>query len=134
MPKDYVKSLWSLGLLGIFIYALTGAIVYSFVGQDVASPALISNRDHIAKISFGIAFPVIYISGSIDTTVAARYIHGRLFKNSVTRYINTAEGWVDWFTTVITVTVIGWVIAESIHFFPDLLSIISALFISGFSF
>ncbi|KAH7165198.1 transmembrane amino acid transporter protein-domain-containing protein [Dactylonectria macrodidyma] len=133
-PTDYVKSIWTLGLLEIVMYTLTGAVVYSFVGQDVASPALLSNGSLIAKISFGVALPVIYISGSIGTTVAARYIHGRIFRDTVAFYVNTTKGWVTWLTTVIILTVIGWVIAESIPFFSDLLSIISALFISGFSF
>lgn len=132
--NDYVKSIWTLGILEIVIYTLTGAVVYSFVGQDVASPALLSNGGLIAKISFGVALPVIYISGSIGTTVAARYIHGRIFKHSVARYVNTTKGWVTWLATVSGLTVIGWVIAESIPFFPALLSVISALFISGFSF
>jgi len=32
------------------------------------------------------------------------------------------------------ITIIGWVVAEAVPFFSDLLGIISALFISGFSF
>ncbi|KAI9898787.1 hypothetical protein N3K66_007147 [Trichothecium roseum] len=133
-PTDYVKSIWSLGLIEIFIYTLTGAMIYAFVGADVQSPALLSAGPLITKIAFGVALPVIFISGSINTTVVGRYIHGRVYKNSVTRYINTTKGWATWLGLITVITIIAWVIAEAIPFFDDLLSISSALFISGFTF
>lgn len=133
-PTDYVKSIWALGIIEIVIYTLTGALIYAFVGFDVKSPALLSAGTTLSKVAFGIALPVIFISGSINTTVVARYIHGRIFKNSVIRYINTPMGWATWLGLVAFITVIAWVIAEAIPFFSDLLGIMSALFISGFSF
>ncbi|TKY90075.1 hypothetical protein EX895_000073 [Sporisorium graminicola] len=133
-PTDYVKSIWALGIIEIIIYTLTGALIYAFVGTDVKSPALLSAGTTLSKVAFGVALPVIFISGSINTTVVARYIHGRVFKNSVIRYINTTMGWVTWLGLVAIITVIAWVIAESIPFFSSLLAIMSALFISGFTF
>ena len=133
-PKDFVKSIWALGLIEIVIYTLTGALVYAFVGQDVDSPALLSAGGLMAKIAFGVALPVIFISGSINGTVVARYIHGRIYKNSVTRFINTKKGWITWIALVTFITIVAWIIAEAIPFFSDLLSIMSALFISGFTF
>ncbi|KAI0151495.1 amino acid transporter-like protein [Pestalotiopsis sp. NC0098] len=133
-PKDYVKSIWALGLIEIFIYTLTGALVYAFVGADVESPALLSAGSLMSKVAFGLALPVIFISGSINTTCVARYIHGRVFKNSPIRFINTRMGWITWLALITVVTIIAWVIAEAIPFFDDLLSICSALFVSGFTF
>jgi hypothetical protein len=133
-PADYVKSIWALGLIEIVIYTLTGALIYAFVGQDVSSPALLSAGNLMAKVAFGIALPVIFISGAINGTVVARYIHGRMYKNSVVRFINTKKGWITWLSLVTFITIIAWVIAEAIPFFSDLLSICSALFISGFTF
>lgn len=133
-PKDYVKSIWALGLVEIVIYTLTGALVFAFVGQDVQAPALLSAGTTVSKVAFGIALPVIFISGSINGTVVARYLHGRMYKNSVTRFINTRKGWTTWLLLLAAITVIAWVIAEAIPFFSDLLSIMSALFISGFTF
>ncbi|CAI6091387.1 hypothetical protein V2G26_019277 [Clonostachys chloroleuca] len=132
-PKDYVKSIWALGIIEIIIYTLTGAIIYSFVGQDVKSPALLSAGTLMSKVAFGIALPVIYISGSINTTVVGRYIHGRYYKDSVIRYINTKAGWISWLTLITAITVLAFIIAEVIPFFSDLLSISSSLFISGFT-
>lgn len=133
-PKDYVKSIWALGLIEIFIYTVTGGLVYAFVGQSVSSPALLSSSFTVSRVAFGVALPVIFISGSINATVAGRYIIERAWRNSSIRYINNKAGWTVWIVILVVQVVIAWVIAEAIPFFSDLLGIISALFISGFSF
>ena len=98
------------------------------------SPALSSAGELWSRIIFGIALPVIFISGSINTTVVGRFIHGQLYRNSVARYVNTTKGWVTWITLVTITTLIAWVIAEAIPFFSELLSICSSLFVSNLSF
>lgn len=133
-PRDFVKSIWALGIIEIVIYTVTGALIYAFVGQSVQSPALLSAGPLLSRVAFGIALPVIFISGSINTTVMARYIHGRYYKDSVIRFINTKMGWITWLTLITIITILAWVIAEAIPFFSDLLSICSCLFISGFTF
>ena len=70
LTRDYVKSIWALGLIEIFIYTVTGALVYAFVGSKVDSPALLSTSTLVSRIAFGIALPVIFISGSINSTVS----------------------------------------------------------------
>ncbi|KAJ0158442.1 N amino acid transport system protein [Colletotrichum tanaceti] len=132
-PADYMKSIWSLGILEIVIYTLTGALIYSFVGPDVQSPAILSTSPTVAKVAFGVALPVIFISGSICTTVAARYIHGRVYKDSVARYINTKEGWITWLALITVFTWIGFVVAEAIPFFSELIGMVSSLLNSGFT-
>jgi hypothetical protein len=133
-PKDYVKSIWSLGLIEIFIYTITGALVYRFVGKDVESPALLSAGHLVSQVAFGIALPVIFISGSINSTVVGRYILNRALPNSQIKMINTKAGWLVWTALIAAITVVAWVIAEAIPFFNALLGIISSLFISGFSY
>jgi hypothetical protein len=133
-PKDYVKSIWSLGLIEIFIYTVTGALIYAFVGQDVKSPALLSAGNTVSRIAFGVALPVIFISGSINGTVVCRYIMDRIFPTSSIRYVKDVRGWGVWIALISTVTIIGWIIAEAIPFFNALLGLISSLFISGFTF
>ncbi|KAL4911440.1 hypothetical protein BDW74DRAFT_164923 [Aspergillus multicolor] len=135
-PADYKKSIWTLGLIEMVIYTLTGALVYAFVGQDVinSSPALLAAGHTLSRVAFGIALPVIFISGSINTVVFGRLVHGRIFANSPIRYVNTRMGWVTWLAVIAAATVIAFIIAEVIPFFNDLLSISSALFISGFTF
>lgn len=132
-PRDYVKSIWALGLIEILIYTLTGAIIYAFVGADVKSPALLSAGPLVSRVAFGLALPVIFISGSINSTVAGRYIMGRAFKNSPIKYLHSAKAWLIWIALIAVITLIAWVIAEAVPFFSDLLGIISSLFISGFT-
>lgn len=133
-PKDYVKSIWALGLIEIFIYTLTGALIYAFVGQSVSSPALLSAGFTVSRVAFGIALPVIFISGSINGTVVGRYIINRAFPDSPIRFIHDAKAWTVWIVLIAGITIIGWIIAEAIPFFNALLGLISALFISGFTF
>ncbi|KAG8665428.1 hypothetical protein FPOAC2_10500 [Fusarium poae] len=132
-PTDYMKSIWTLGGLEIVIYTLTGALIYSFVGVDVKSPALLSAGHTVSKVAFGVALPVIFISGSINTTVAVRYIHGRIHENSIAKYINTPKGWISWLLLISIFTWIGFIIAEAIPFFSDLIAITSSLLNSGFT-
>lgn len=52
-PKDYVKSIWALGLIEIFIYTVTGGLIYAFVGSSVSSPALLSSGHLVSRVAFG---------------------------------------------------------------------------------
>ncbi|PYI33322.1 hypothetical protein BP00DRAFT_126493 [Aspergillus indologenus CBS 114.80] len=131
-PQDYMKAIWTLGGMEIVIYTLVGALIYAFVGVDVQSPALLSMSSLMAKIAFGVALPVIYISGALNNTVTARYVHLRMYENSVVRFINTPKGWITWLLVLLAITVAAWIISEVIPFFNDLLALSSALFVSGF--
>ncbi|PYI31118.1 hypothetical protein BP00DRAFT_436221 [Aspergillus indologenus CBS 114.80] len=133
-PTDFTKSITTLAITQMTIYTVTGALIYAFVGQGVQSPALLSASPLIAKIAFGVALPVIYISGAINATIAARFMHGRIFQESTARYVNTPMGWATWLTIVACINVVGWVVAEAIPFFSELLSICGCLLVSGFSF
>jgi hypothetical protein len=133
-PKDYVKSIWALGITEIVIYTVSSSLIYSFIGAGVKGPAMLSINETVSRIAFGVALPVIFISGSINTVVAGRLVHGRVFKNSTLRFINSTGGWATWLGMITVITIIAFVIAEVIPFFEDLLSLISALFISGFTF
>ncbi|KLP20717.1 Uncharacterized protein LW94_5061 [Fusarium fujikuroi] len=131
-PEDFMKSVWTLGGVEIFIYTLSGSLIYVFVGKDVASPALQSLPGILPKVAFGVALPMIFISGAIGNTVTAKYVHLRFYKNSIVRFVNTPKGWVTWLLTLAGITIISWVLGEAIPFFNDLLSLSSALFVSGF--
>jgi hypothetical protein len=133
-PKDYIKSIWSLGLMEIFIYTITGALIYAFVGPEVRSPALLSAGFNVSRVAFGVALPVIFISGSISSTVVGRYVLTRAFPDSPIQYVNTKAGWLAWTTLIGVITIISFIIAEAVPFFNALLGLISSLFISGFTF
>ncbi|KAJ6155971.1 hypothetical protein N7497_004856 [Penicillium chrysogenum] len=133
-PKDYTKAIYTLGVVEIIIYTLIGSLVYLFVGKDVQSPALLSAGPLISRIAFGVALPVIFISGSINTSIIARYIHAYVYRHSVVRYVNTKKGWITWISLVAVLTFVSWVVAQAIPVFSTILSISAALFISGLCF
>lgn len=135
-PTDFVKSIWTLGIMQTVIYTLTGALIYTFVGPDLlpTQTALETNPPIVSKVAFGVAFPVIFISGSINTTVVARYIHGRIYKDSVIQFINTWKGWATWLGLIAAITAIAWVVSEAVPIFMDLLSFCASLFITGFTY
>jgi hypothetical protein len=105
-----------------------------FVGQDVQSPALLSAGPLVSRIAFGIALPVIFISGSINVSLTARYLHTTIYRDSVIRYVNTKIGWITWISLVAILTLLSWVVAEAIPVFSNILSICAALFSSGLCF
>lgn len=133
-PNDYMKSIWSLGIIDVFVYSITGALIYAFVGPEVQSPALLSAGPTISKVAFGVALPVIFISGAVMIITAGRFVHGRIYANSITRFVNTRKGWITWILTIAAIVVVGWIIAEAIPFFSDLVALISSMLNSGFTF
>jgi hypothetical protein len=133
-PKDFKKSVWVLGMTEILIYTCTGALGYAFIGKSVKSPALLSAGHTVSRVAFGVAIPVIIISGSINTVTAGRFTIDKIFRNSTIRYVSDARGWAVWIGWATIASIVAWIIAEAIPFFSALLAIISALFISGFSF
>lgn len=132
-PSDFPKSIWILGAVMITIYTLTGALGYAFIGPDVKGPALLSAGSTVARVAFGIALPVIFISGAILVTCIGRFVMDHAFKNSIVRYVNTARGWMIWLSIVFTTILLSWVVAEAIPVFSSLLSITASLFNSGFT-
>ncbi|TKA58183.1 hypothetical protein B0A55_11512 [Friedmanniomyces simplex] len=135
-PKDYVKSICALGVIEIVIYTLLGAIVYAFVGSSVSSPALLSTGHTVSRVAFGIALPVIFISGAINSTVVAKFLMGRAFGGREVGSVDNWRGsgsWCVWISLIAFITVVSWVVAEAVPFFNALLGLISSLFISSFS-
>ena len=133
-PTDFKKTVYSIGLIEIVLYTMTGALIYAFVGEKVQSPALLSASPLISKIAFGMALPVIFISGSINSIVVGRYVMDNVFPNSPIKLVNTTRGWLIWISLIAAITGFAFLIAESIPFFDALLGLISSVFISGFSF
>ncbi|KAI9932377.1 hypothetical protein ASPWEDRAFT_39737 [Aspergillus wentii DTO 134E9] len=131
-PTDFMKSIWSLGIIEMVVYTVIGALIYVFVGPEVQSPSLLSLQGVLPKVAFGLALPLIFISGAIGNTVTARYVHLRLYEDSVIRFVNTPKGWITWIAVLLVITIVAWVLAEAIPFFDDLLALSSALLISGF--
>lgn len=112
--RDYIKSISLLIVAEWVIYILTGALIYSFVGKGVPSPALLAAGHTVRRVGFGVALIVIFVSGSINTVAAGRYVHFRIFKGTTHQYISTPLGIGAWVAIIFILSVIGWVLAEAI--------------------
>lgn len=64
---------------------------------------------------------VIFISGSINTNLVARFIHLKIFKGTKHQYIQTGKGITWWALLCLGITVFAFIVAESIPFFGSLL-------------
>jgi hypothetical protein len=118
-------------IFAIALYAITGAVIYYFVGPGVQSPALKSASPNIAKASFGVASFTIVVAGVVNGHVAAKHIYHGLFKqymakdNFMAYFIWTVINFVGW--------ALAWLLAELIPSFPHILAIIGCVFTSWFS-
>ena len=131
-PEDYMKSVWTLGLIEIVLYTVVGATLYVFVGSGVRELALLTGSPLISRIALGVALPVIFISGSINITVVAKYLVERCDSKNKAKLMESKHAWTAWITLVAVITILTWAIAEAVPFFKGLLGIISSLFVSGF--
>ncbi|WVF66447.1 hypothetical protein IAT40_001187 [Kwoniella sp. CBS 6097] len=125
---DYTKSiLVSQGSVTV-IYLIVASVVYHFVGQYIASPALGSAGLIFKKVCYGLALPGLAVGGTLFLHVSAKFIFVRSLRNSRHLSKNTPVHYIVWFSCVAGVCLIAFVIAEAIPFFNDLLSLIGALF------
>ncbi|KAJ5747663.1 uncharacterized protein N7511_009359 [Penicillium nucicola] len=133
-PKDFPKALALLQTIDMSLYLVAAVVIYRFTGADVASPALGSAGPLISKIAYGLALPTILIAGVINGHVAAKSLYVRIFAGTDRM---SKRDWVavsSWIGIAFGLWTIAWVIAEAIPVFNNLLSLITALFGSWFTF
>lgn len=133
-PSDYPKALMMLQACDTILYLVTAVVVYRYIGHGVGSPALSSTHPLISKIAYGIACPTIVISGVVNGNVAAKYIINRVEKAANVDLTKSKRGFLFWIGLVFSLWLVAWLIAEGIPVFNGLLGVISALFVSWFSF
>ncbi|KAJ6582831.1 transmembrane amino acid transporter protein-domain-containing protein [Mycena sp. CBHHK59/15] len=134
-PKDFPKALWAVTICEVVVFTLCGAIMYHYVGnQYMTAPAFGSLQPVYKKIAFSFAIPTIVYLGSLYSSVTARFIFFRLFRNSEHRYSNTLVGWTSWAGIIAVTWIFAFLISEVIPFFSDMLSLMSSLFDGWFGF
>ncbi|KAJ5631381.1 uncharacterized protein N7484_011481 [Penicillium longicatenatum] len=133
-PRTFNKSLAMLQIVDTVLYLISALIIYRYVGPNVQSPAILSLSPIMSKIAWGLAIPTVILSGVVLGHVACKYIYVRMFRGSDKMHSRSLLSIGTWVAICIGVWVISWVVAESIPVFNDLLSLISALFGSWFSF
>ncbi|TPX24560.1 hypothetical protein DIZ76_013908 [Coccidioides immitis] len=133
-PEGYPKALYLLQTTNTILYTVTAVVIYRYGGRDVASPALGSTGPIVRKVAYGIAIPTIVIAGVINGHVAVKYIYVRIFRGTdhmSKRYFLSIGTWVG---LAVLLWVLAWIIAEAIPVFNNLLSLITALFASWFTY
>ncbi|KAJ5957812.1 Amino acid transporter transmembrane [Penicillium viridicatum] len=134
-PKDFPKALALLQSIDMTLYIVAAVVIYRFTGADVASPALGSAGLLISRIAYGIALPTkIVIAGVINGHVAAKSLYVRIFAGTDRMHKRDWVSMGSWVGIAFGLWVIAWVIAEAIPVFNNLLSLITALFGSWFTF
>ncbi|KAI0048464.1 hypothetical protein FA95DRAFT_1557963 [Auriscalpium vulgare] len=134
-PRDFPKALWAVTIAEMVVFTLCGALMYHYVGnQYITAPAFGSLQPVYKKIAFSFALPTILFLGALYSSVTARFIFFRLFRNSRHRHSNTLVGWSAWAGIIATTWVFAFIIAEVIPFFSDMLSLMSSLFDGWFGF
>ncbi|KAJ5954312.1 hypothetical protein N7501_008591 [Penicillium viridicatum] len=134
VPTDYPKTLYMLQATDTIMYVVAAVVIYYYGGKDVKSPALSSTSPITAKVAYGIAIPTIVIAGVINGHVATKYIYVRLFRGTDRMQKRSLVSIGSWVGITLVLWIIAWVIAEAIPVFNNLLSLITALFASWFTY
>lgn len=76
---------------------MVGAIVYAFVGTNyITSPAFGSLEPVFKKVSFSFMIPTLIFLGVLYSSVSARLVFFRIFKDSKHKNEHTIIGWASW--------------------------------------
>ncbi|KAL4957858.1 transmembrane amino acid transporter protein-domain-containing protein [Aspergillus filifer] len=133
-PRDFPKGLCLLQGIDICLYLVAAVVIYRFGGADVKSPALGSASPIVSKVAYGIALPTILIAGVIYGHVASKYIYVRIFRGSDRMHKRDFVAVGSWVAIAASLWILAWIIAEAIPVFSNLLSLITALFASWFTY
>ncbi|KAL3478878.1 transmembrane amino acid transporter protein-domain-containing protein [Aspergillus californicus] len=133
-PRDFPKALTLLQTIDISLYLIAGIVIYYFAGADVKSPALGSISPLVSKIAYGIALPTIIIAGVINGHIACKSIYTRVFAGTDRMHKRDVMAVGSWIGIAVGLWVVAWIIATAIPVFSSLLSLMTALFASWFSF
>ncbi|KAL4802440.1 transmembrane amino acid transporter protein-domain-containing protein [Aspergillus unguis] len=133
-PRDFPKALALLQSLDISLYLVAGVVIYYFAGADVQSPALGSISPLVSKVAYGVALPTIVIAGVVNGHIACKSIYTRIFAGTTRMHERNFKAVGSWIGIGTGLWVLAWIIATAIPVFSSLLSLMTALFASWFSF
>lgn len=133
-PRDFPKALYMLQTFEIIFYTVAAIVIYYYAGQSVTSPALGSAGPVLKKVAYGIAIPTIIGAGVVNGHVGLKYIYVRLFRGTDRMHRRDLTSYGTWVLIGLICWIIAWIIADAIPVFSDLLSLISSLFASWFSY
>ncbi|KAH7239908.1 transmembrane amino acid transporter protein-domain-containing protein [Fusarium redolens] len=127
-PRLYTRALALCQTVVTVIYLVVGIIVYYYCGSYVASPALGSAGKMIKKVSYGIAFPGLLVSGVLLAHVSSKYIFVRMLRGSRHLTSNSLTHWATWLGCSFGVCLVAYILASAIPVFNGIVSLAGALF------
>ncbi|KAJ5819447.1 hypothetical protein N7474_005038 [Penicillium riverlandense] len=126
-PQHYTRAVLVSQFLMGSLYVTIGVVMYYFCGSYVSSPALGSAGPLVKKAAYGFALPGLIATTTIMIHLPAKFIFIRLLRNTHHLNQNTFRHWITWFACTGGISLIGYIVAEAIPIFDDLLSLIGAL-------
>jgi len=133
-PEDAMKAAWCLQGFSTLFYTIFAVVIYVYIGNTVASPALLSLPAAWGKASFAIALGNFLIAGGLYSHTAAKIIFVRLFRNTRHMYTHTVLGWVVWIALCIAAVAIAFILAIAVPIFSYLIGIAASLFASWYTY
>ncbi|KAA8648058.1 putative amino acid transporter [Aspergillus tanneri] len=134
-PKDFPKALCLLQGFEIALYVTAAVVIYYYVGDGVGSPALGSAGPLLKKVAYGVAIPTIVGAGVVNGHVGLKYIYVRMFRRNPTRmHKRDLVSVGSWVAIGLTCWIIAFIIAQGIPTFNNIVSLISSLFASWFTY
>ncbi|KAL5603806.1 hypothetical protein FOVSG1_006556 [Fusarium oxysporum f. sp. vasinfectum] len=127
-PHLYPRALAVCQTTVTIIFLVVGIVVYYYCGSYVASPALGSAGSTIKKVSYGIAFPGLLVSGIILAHVSSKYLFVRILRGSKHLTSNSLIHWATWLGCSFGVCLIAYILASAIPVFNGIVSLSGALF------
>ncbi|KAL2799673.1 putative amino acid transporter [Aspergillus keveii] len=126
-PRQYTRALLIAQGSVTAVYIAVGCVVYYFCGSYVASPALGSGGLLIKQVCYGIAMPGLVVTTTICSHIPAKFILINLLRGTPHLTANTPTHWLTWLSCTVSVSIIAFVIANTIPVFDALVSLIGAL-------
>ncbi|KAK4686785.1 hypothetical protein P7C73_g3340, partial [Tremellales sp. Uapishka_1] len=133
-PQDFPKALAGLAGMSFVLFIVVPIVGYRYLGQYATAPSFGSLEPVYKKASFAFVIVPTIVIGVIYCNVAAKYIYGRLMKNSVHAHSNTKLGWGVWVAVVTGIWALSFILGSVIPSMGDFLSLLGAAFDSFFGF
>ncbi|KAJ7071290.1 transmembrane amino acid transporter protein-domain-containing protein [Mycena amicta] len=133
-PEDAMKAAWVLQGFSTVFYTIFAVVIYVYIGNSVASPALLSLDETWAKVAFGLALPNFLIAGGLYSHTAAKILFVRWFRQTRHLYVHTVLGWAVWIVLCSAAVVVAFIFAVSVPIFSYLIGVSAGLFASWYTY
>ncbi|KAL2837697.1 transmembrane amino acid transporter protein-domain-containing protein [Aspergillus pseudoustus] len=126
-PKDYDKAVYvCMGFVTASYLAFT-MVMYYWCGQWIASPSLGSAGPVLKKVSYGIAFPGLIVSGCLYVHVPAKYLFVRILRNSEHLQKSSWIHWATWLSCTSICSILAFILASAIPIFNYILALVGSV-------